>query len=159
MHKPAALATLFSFFILMLALMGGCTSLGSQPVFSDDEGALRGYDPVSYFDEEQAMVGNRDILYHYSGAEFYFSSQENLRRFKAQPEQFLPQYGGYCAYGMSRNFVVSSDPNAFTLVGGKLYLNYSLKVRDTWLKDVPGNISKADRNWSKKLASNEEIKE
>jgi hypothetical protein len=60
---------------------------------------------------------------------------------------------------MSRNFVVSSDPNAFTVVDGKLYLNYSLKVRNTWLKDVPGNIVKADANWAKKLASKAKIEE
>ena len=78
MHKPAALATLFSvpLLMLMLTLMGGCTSLGSRPVFSDDAGALRGYDPVSYFDEQQAVMGDRDIRYHYADADFYFSSQD-----------------------------------------------------------------------------------
>jgi hypothetical protein len=60
---------------------------------------------------------------------------------------------------MSRNFVVSTDPNAFNLVDGKLYLNYSPRVKNTWLKDVPGNITKADGNWAKKLESGETIEE
>ena len=135
--------------------LAACTSIGSRPIFSDDAGALRGYDPIAYFDENRALKGDENIHYNYGGATFYFTSEDNRRRFKAIPDAFLPQYGGYCAYGMSRNFVVSSDPQAFTLVAGKLYLNYSLKVRDTWLKDVPGNIARADANWQKKLASGE----
>ena len=149
---------------LLLALLTGatlaaCTSLGAKPIFSDEAGALRGYDPVDYFNEERPVKGDPAHAYRYQGADFYFSSAENRARFIDNPEAFLPQYGGYCAYGMSRNFVVSSDPQAFTIVDGKLYLNYSLKVRNTWLKDVPGHIAKADRNWNNKLASGEPIKE
>lgn len=142
-----------------LAAIGACTSIKSSPIFADDAGALRGYDPVGYFDQNQAIKGDREIDYDYQGARFYFASQDSRQRFIASPESFLPQYGGYCAYGMSRNFVVSSDPNAFTVVGGKLYLNYSLKVRQTWQKDVPGNIVKADQNWADKLASGSNIEE
>lgn len=120
---------------------------------------MRGYDPVGYFDHNAAIKGDREIGYDYQGASFYFASRESRQRFIDSPESFLPQYGGYCAYGMSRNFVVSSDPNAFTVVDGKLYLNYSLKVRKTWHKDVPGNIVKADKNWADKLASGSTIEE
>lgn len=155
MDKTLTLASLF----FSLVLFTGCTGINNQPIFTDDDGALRGYDPVSYFDVEQAVKGDRAISYQYGGAEFYFSSQENRQRFIDRPEQYLPHYGGYCAYGMSRNFVVSTDPNAFNLVDGKLYLNYSPRVKNTWLKDVPGNITKADGNWAKKLESGETIEE
>ena len=142
-----------------LAVISACTSIKSSPVFADDAGALRGYDPVGYFDQNQAIKGDREIGYDYQGARFYFASQDSRQRFIDSPESFLPQYGGYCAYGMSRNFVVSSDPNAFTVVDGKLYLNYSLKVRQTWQKHVPDNIVKADQNWADKLASGSKIEE
>ncbi len=155
MNKSLALlALLFS-----LVALAACTSIEKKPIFADDNGALRGYDPVSYFDLEQAVKGNREISHEYAGAIFYFTSQANQRRFIDNPAEFLPQYGGYCAYGMSRNFVVSSDPTAFNLVDGKLYLNYSHGVRTTWLKDVRGNIEKADANWTEKLDSNKPIKE
>jgi YHS domain-containing protein len=153
--KYLGVITLF----LLLITTSACTSVQSRPIFTDDDGALRGYDPVSYFDREQAVKGDKAHHYRYGGADFYFSSKENRQRFIDDPERFLPQYGGYCAYGMARNFVVSSDPNAFTVVDGKLYLNYSLKVKNTWLKDIPGNIAKADANWAKKLASKEKIEE
>lgn len=145
--------------VFAIAVLSGCTSVTSKPVFSDANGALRGYDAVAYFTEEAAVKGSPEFQTEYEGAVFSFASAENLARFEADPERFLPQYGGYCAYGMSRNYVVSSDPEAFTLVDGKLYLNYSLKVRNTWSKDIPGNISRADTNWADKLASGEPVKE
>ena len=53
---------------------------------------------------------------------------------------------------MSKGNVASTDPDAWTIVDGKLYLNYSLGVRRTWLKDVAGNIEKADGHWKQKIA-------
>ena len=82
-----------------------------------------------------------------------FASQKNKELFENNPVDYLPQYGGYCAYAMSNGFVVSSDPDAFTLVDGKLYLNYSLGVRDIWSKDIPGYIESADENWLEKTSS------
>lgn len=140
-------------------LSSACGSLGSKPIFSDEAGALRGYDPVAYFTEKRAVPGRPDISYTYGGASFHFASDAHRRQFVDRPEQYLPQYGGYCAYGMSRNFVVSSDPEAFSLVDGKLYLNYSMKVRTTWQKDIPGNIAKADANWASKIASGKKIEQ
>lgn len=145
--------------LTLTVLIGACTSIKSKPIFADDDGALRGFDPVAYFQVEAAVKGDTAFSYDYGGATFYFSSETNRQSFIAEPQRYLPQYGGYCAYGMSRNFVVSTDPYAFTLVDGKLYLNYSLKVRKTWLKDVPGNIVKADENWADKLASGQRIEE
>ncbi|MGB1799797.1 MAG: YHS domain-containing (seleno)protein [Gammaproteobacteria bacterium] len=139
------------FCILALTIMlSACTSIASKPTFKTEAGAIRGYDPVAYFTEERPVLGSDKYNYQYDGATWYFSSKENMQLFENNPEKYAPQYGGYCAYGMAKGFVVSTDPEAFSLADGKLYLNYSLGVRKTWLKDVSGNIEKADKNWIEK---------
>ena len=66
---------------------------------------------------------------------------------KANPEKFAPQFGGYCAYGLSENHKSPTEPEAFTIVDDKLYLNYNLKVKELWKKDIPGRIKKANDFW------------
>ena len=134
----------------MLVALSACGTLNS-PTFSDNTVAIRGYDPVAYHLEMKPVKGDPAHTYEYGNATWLFSSAENLDRFRDNPEQYQPEYGGYCAYGMSKGFVVSTDPNAWTIENGKLYLNHSLGVRRTWLKDVPGNINRADRHWQDKL--------
>ena len=85
--------------------------------------------------------------YEWQGATWRFSSAENKRLFASNPEAYAPQYGGYCAKALSEGNVVSTDPNAWKIVDGKLYLNYSPQVQRQWLRDVPGNIAKADSRW------------
>lgn len=136
----------------MLAILSACTSITSKPTFNTEFGAIRGYDPVAYFTEERPVKGSSEFTTDHNGATWHFSSKENKALFDGNPEKYSPQYGGYCAYGMANGFVVSTDPDAFSLVDGKLYLNYSLSVRKTWLKDVPGNIKSADENWLSKSA-------
>ena len=128
-----------------------CTTL-KAPTFADDGGAIRGYDPVAYFTQQMPAKGDSAYSLEYNDAVWYFVNQENLERFRKHPERYAPQYGGYCAYGMSRGYVVSTDPNAWTIVDDRLYLNYSIGVRKTWLKDVPVNIDKADMNWQSKIS-------
>ena len=134
----------------MLVTLSACGTLNS-PTFSDHAGAIRGYDPVAYHSDGKPVKGDPAHTFEYNSATWHFASQENLETFRANPERYVPEYGGYCAYGMSRGFVVSTDPNAWTIEDGKLYLNHSLGVRRTWLKDVPGNVNRADKHWQEKL--------
>ena len=137
--------------IVFLALLGaGCTTL-KAPVFATEDGAIRGYDPVAYHVAGEPTRGSTDFSSTYNGETWFFSSADNKALFDGDPERYAPAYGGYCAYGMSKNHVVSTDPNAWTIEDGQLYLNYSLGVRKTWLKDVPGNVAKADVNWAEKI--------
>lgn len=131
----------------LIAILSGCTNINTKPTFETDSGAIRGYDPVAYFTEERPVKGSAQFITQHNGADWHFSSLENKELFDNNPEKYSPQYGGYCAYGLANGFVVSTDPAAFSLVNDKLYLNYSLGVRKTWLKDVPGNIKSADDNW------------
>ena len=119
----------------------------SGQVFSTRDGAIRGYDPVAYHTEQKPVKGSKEFTLDYNGATWRFSSAGNLELFRADPEKYAPAYGGYCAFGMSRGYAVDTDPRAFTIVEGKLYLNHNLSVRRTWSKDIPGNIAKADANW------------
>jgi len=69
--------------------------------------------------------------------------------FAADPAKYAPQFGGYCAWAVSRNYTADIDPAAWKIVGGKLYLNYSKGVQQKWETDVTGNLSKAEANWPK----------
>ena len=119
-----------------------------SPVFTTSDGAIRGYDAVAYFKEGKPVKGDAKFAYTWKDAKWLFSSQKNLDLFKANPDQYAPQYGGYCAYGCSQGHKASIDPQAWTIVNGKLYLNYSQDVKGTWNKDQQGYIQKADKNWA-----------
>jgi len=114
------------------------------------KGAIKGADTVAYFSLEpgaDAVFGVDEFSHEWNGATWLFSSEENLQLFKADPEKYAPQYGGYCAFAVSHNFTKPTDPNAWKIVDDKLYLNLSKGVQKKWLKDVPGNIARADNNW------------
>jgi YHS domain-containing protein len=109
--------------------------------------AIQGYDPVAYFTVGKPTPGNAQFEHRWNGALWRFASAANRDTFAADPERYAPRYGGYCAYGVSQGYAVDIDPQAWTVVDGRLYLNYSLGVRGTWSKDIPGHIAKAEANW------------
>ena len=118
-----------------------------SPVFATEDGAIRGYDPVAYFTVGEPIQGSEQFTASWQGATFKFASAANLELFKADPAAYAPQYGGYCAYAVAKGATAGTVPDAWTIVEGKLYLNYSLAVQQRWRKDVPGHIRAADRNW------------
>lgn len=109
--------------------------------------AINGYDPVAYFAEMKPVKGSPEFHVGYQGSTFYFSTAANRDTFTANPDTFAPQYGGYCAFGMAKGYKAVINPDAFTVVGQRLYLNYSETVRSRWLSDIPGYIRQADANW------------
>ncbi len=126
-----------------------CSALAVDEVFVTDAGAIRGYDPVAYFTDGGPVPGDPQHHHEWNGVMWHFSSRENLEAFQADPQRYAPQFGGFCAFGMSRGYKVGTDPEAFTIHEGKLYLNYSLPVRATWLKDTDAYVEKADSNWTR----------
>lgn len=137
----------------VLVILSGC-SLSGKKIYQTEQGAIRGYDPVAYFIENKAVAGDSRFTSKSSlntqDVTWYFSSLENKQLFEREPEKYTPQYGGYCAYAMSYGLVVSSDPHAFSIIDQKLYLNYSLNVRDKWLKAPQQFIKEADIKWQQK---------
>ena len=115
--------------------------------FMEDGVAIKGADPVAYFTSSQATQGNSAYQYSWQNTTWHFASQENLDLFKADPFKYAPQFGGYCAYAVSRGYTAAIDPDAWRIVDNKLYLNLSLSVRSLWESDVPGSIEKGNQNW------------
>jgi hypothetical protein len=109
--------------------------------------AVGGYDPVAYFTEGKPVEGKKDITFTWKGATWRFASEANRDAFKAKPEAYAPQYGGYCAWAVSQNYTAKGDPKIWKVVDGRLYLNYDARVQRDWEKDIPGHIVKADKNW------------
>ncbi len=115
--------------------------------FERDGAAIKGYDPVAYFHANKAVPGVPAYQAEYKGSKFQFASQANRDAFVADPATYAPQYDGFCAFGTAGGYKAAIDPAAFTIVGGKLYLNYNAEIQKKWSGDVPGYISKADKNW------------
>jgi YHS domain-containing protein len=113
--------------------------------------ALNGYDSVAYFSEGKAVEGKAKYRYQYKGAQWHFSSQTNVEKFKSTPEAYAPQYGGHCAWALARNATASGDPLYWNIVQGKLYLNYDADIKAKWEKDSAGFIKKADQYWPEVL--------
>jgi YHS domain-containing protein len=109
--------------------------------------AVDGYDPVAYFEQGEPTKGSNDHSFEYNGAEWRFASAENLEAFKADPEAYAPQYGGYCAWAVSQNYTARGNPKNWTIVDGRLYLNYNDEIQARWEKDIPGFIALANENW------------
>jgi hypothetical protein len=120
--------------------------------------AIKGYDPVAYFVQNKAVMGSDKYTVEWSGSLWKFISQSDLDSFKLAPEKYAPQYGGYCAYGASENHKAPTDPNAWTIVNNKLYLNYDSKVKEYWIKDTTARIKTADNLWPELIKENSSIK-
>jgi hypothetical protein len=71
----------------------------------------------------------------------------SLQAFKAHPERYVPQYGGFCAFGVSVGAKFDGDPQLWKIVDGKLYLNLNPDIQEQWEKDIPSHIGKADKHW------------
>ena len=117
-------------------------------IFNVDGIAIRGADPVAYFTEKTSVMGDERNAYDWAGATWHFASMENREMFKADPEAYAPQYGGYCAWAVgAKGLLYSIQPHIWSVVDNKLYLNFDDVVHNTWVKDIPGFIEKADARW------------
>jgi len=132
-------------------LLSGAARAALPEIFAPDGIAINGYDPVAYFSDAMPVKGVEEFEFEWNGAVWRFSSAENRDVFAADPVAYAPRYGGYCAYAVSRGYTAPTEPAAWTVHEGQLYLNFSLRVRDIWENDIPGYIGKADANWPRVL--------
>ncbi len=120
---------------------------GVETSTDDNDVILAGHDAVAYFTEGKPTRGKRRYTAQYDGAVYRFASADNRDLFRANPEKYAPAYGGYCALGTSFGKKFDVDGKAFEVVEGRLYVNKNLEVYESWKKDIPNNIVKAEGNW------------
>lgn len=118
-----------------------------EPVYTTARGAIDGYDPVAFFTEGRAVRGEEAYAWEWRGSRWLFAGAEHLESFRADPERYAPAYGGYCAYGMAGGYTAFTDPTAWSIVDGRLFLNFDHDVKAEWEADRPAMIERADANW------------
>jgi YHS domain-containing protein len=109
--------------------------------------ALDGYDPVAFFTDKKPVNGDPSITVKHKDATYFFANKEHKAAFESAPEKYLPQCGGYCAFGVSVGALFPVDVNTWQVREGKLYLNLNPEILKAFNKDLAANISKADKNW------------
>jgi len=142
----------FLFFITFIGIavaLAACSRTESELGFNTDTSgvALRGFDAVAYFAVDNAVKGDGKYQYVWNGVKWLFSSEENMKKFQANPEEYAPQFGGYCSYAVSEGYTADGDPEAWKIVDGKLYLNYNKQVKAKWEQNQSERINKGSSNW------------
>jgi hypothetical protein len=113
--------------------------------------ALGGHDAVAYVTRGVAAPGDAAFALQWKGAVWLFESAAAMEAFEMNPSAYAPQYGGYCAFGMSEGRAVPGDPRVFTVIDGRLYLGTDADALRRWSEDVAANAARADRNWERML--------
>ena len=139
--------TLLSAFVLTALSFVSVTTFAAN--YSNSVTGVNGYDLVAYHTVGKATKGNGHNVSVHDGVTYLFTDAKNKKAFDANPEKYLPAYGGWCAFGVSVGKKFVSDPEAWKIVDGRLYLNLDKNIQADWLKDVSGRISKADKHWPK----------
>jgi len=131
-----------------LILLRPDRAMATEPeIFAKRGVAINGTDPVAYFTDARPVAGSGVHSVSYKGADWRFASAANASAFEADPARFAPVFGGYCAYAASLGYLAPTVPEAWSVHEDRLYLNASLRARELWLRDVPGNIAKGLGNW------------
>lgn len=153
--KFCRIALIAGLFVIS-AVSISATAWAGSPINTGHFGnvAIQGYDPVAYFTEGKAMKGRNEHSHRWLGAVWRFSSKKHRNLFAASPQTYAPQYGGHCATGLAIHGGLTRDidPEAWTIVDGKLYLNYS-KETNRLLNDKVINLGKSEKNWKKRLSA------
>ncbi len=151
--KPMLLAALF---VYLVPAGTALAQKGQAKFYTDANGiAIKGYDVVAYFTQNQAVRGSQKYEAAYKGIKFWFASAAHRAEFLNNPEKYLPQYGGWCAFAMAmKKAKVPSDPRTFKLYNGKLYLFFNdyyqgepFNTIIPWNANEPTIKKKADENW------------
>jgi hypothetical protein len=137
-----------SFLIIALLLIASHSVHADAVINKDKNGlALIGFDAVAYFNQGKAIEGKKEFEHTWMDATWRFSTTENRDLFAKSPEKYAPQFGGYCAFGVTGGYLAPTDPTAWKVVEDKLYLNYDKDIQKKWSEDIPGNIKKANEKW------------
>lgn len=149
LHTPARLPRLILICVgALLLLIVSTAARADTPVFHSDDGtAISGFDVVAYFDQGEPVAGDPAHAVMWKGAVWLFSSAQNQETFERNPRAFAPQFGGYCAYAMSQGYLAGTDPAAWRIDDGKLYLIHDVNILEMWAQDISGHVIRANAQW------------
>lgn len=133
-------------FALTLSLLTAALAVASD---ENANTAISGYDPVAYFKQNEAVRGSGMHTADHAGQTYLFANEANKTEFTKNPSKYVPQYGGYCAFGVSKGKKFYSDPTVFAVVGGKLYLNLNKDIQAKWNAEQAQLIQDAEGEWKK----------
>jgi hypothetical protein len=133
--------------VFLAASLFAASSAMAGEFFEKNGAAIDGFDTVAYFTANKAMRGDKSISTDFRGSKFYFASAANRALFLANSGKYVPQFNGYCAFGVAQGAKVKIEGERFAVFDGKLYLNYDEDVQQQWNKNVPGFIQQAEKNW------------
>lgn len=139
-------ALLFALSLVVFLLLN---SAGMVMAAADDV-AIEGYDSVAYFKDNEAKKGSKSHTVRWHDKIWYFSSEQHQELFASNPQEYAPQFDGYCAWAMTEDRIATTDPEVWKIVDGKLYLNCSLEAYEKWRQDIPGHIREANANWAER---------
>jgi YHS domain-containing protein len=147
-HSGVLAAAAMAMSMLATAPAFALVQTSTSAVDTDDKGvAMQGYDAVAYFTDGAPKAGSPQFQTKIDGATYYFASEENLNKFKADPSAYIPQFGGFCAMGTAHGIKLEGDPHVWHVVNNKLYLNVNAAVDAKWKQDIASNILTADNKW------------
>lgn len=150
MHEPTRYRKLLAAIALCVATPWAALAATGEKALNNvnRSGVLvDGFDVVAYFTDGRPVQGVAEHASSYGGATYWFASAEHKALFDAEPAKYAPQFGGFCAYAVSRKGLRPIDPAIFHFVDGKLFLQHTKKAYDLFEKDEAGNTTKAYANW------------
>lgn len=136
------------FIALPTLIMAAPTAQAADPIYTAwrNNDAVAGYDVVSFY-SGKPLKGQDRYKTEFEGALWRFSSQANLDLFNTNPEAFIPQFGGYCAWAAAKGKLAKGSPKYWHVRDGRLYLKFNGRIKDIWERDIPQYISRASQNW------------
>ena len=158
MIRKLSVTTVETLATLMALLLAGCASMAANDDYlvnvDEDRVILQGHDPVALFTDSRVVPGDSRHTSTYDGAVYRFSPSANKRKFDADPEQYAPQFGGYCAMSMVMGMLEPGDVSTWSIIDGRLVVQRNEKAKAMWNMDPDGNLKKADANWPRIVAEN-----
>jgi len=142
-----AFKSLLSGVALSVAMATSALAAGVDLNASSTGLAMQGYDPVAYFTDGAPAKGSYKITTVFNDATYRFASEEHKAQFEANPEAYLPAYGGYCAFGTAMGFKFDGNPTYWKIVDNTLYLNLSKDIQERWEGNIPGFVQDANGHW------------
>jgi hypothetical protein len=136
-----------SIIVIFFAGLLSTASAQKLAIYAPDGVALKGYDVVAFFTQGKPVMGATDYSFQWNGVKWLFYNNADLETFKASPEKYAPQYGGYCAYGTAQGHKAPTQADTWTIVDHKLYFNYNTQVKEMWSKNRSAFIETANKNW------------